>query len=211
LTQLSEIPGIAGHTQRKEHIMAKSSIRAGSAATITSLPSPIESGPVSAVPAAASAFFNDFRAAMHDYPEEFVELEIVEVDVPGDVLNTGERGTFRVQLTNNGLLDMTEVTLKVQGLNGTLVKTGGAADTQFRQELTIGMAAETIVGQGGVSVTQGSKLQFQAPANTKPSGTPLVKATIAGWNGSLLRLLNGHSHNEDIAPAGTYNDAVVGQ
>ena len=193
--------------------MAQTNARPKSGASITSAasttgPDPL---PLPLVPGAAEAFFNDFRAAMHDYPEQFVELEIVEVDFPGDVLNIRELGSFKVQLTNNGLLDMTDVTLKVQGLAGTLVKTGGAADFDYREELTIGMDSETIVGQGGVSLTQGSKLQFKAPAGTKPAGTQLFKATIAGWNGSLARLLNSHSHEEDVAPTGTYSNQVVGQ
>jgi hypothetical protein len=45
----------------------------------------------------------------------------------------------------------------------------------------------------------------------KPAGTQLFKATIAGWNGTLVRTLNGHSHEEDVAPTGTYANQVVGQ
>jgi hypothetical protein len=45
---------------------------------------------------------------------------------------------------------MTDVTLKVRGLAGTLVRTGGAADFEYRDELTIEMESETILGQGGV-------------------------------------------------------------
>jgi hypothetical protein len=168
-----------------------------------------EPPPVARVPGAAEAFFNDFRNAMHDYPEQFVTLEIVEVDFGGNVINTREEGSFRVQLTNTGLLDMTDVTLKVIGLAGTLVKTGGAADFDFRDELTIGMNSDTIPGQGGVSLTQGSKLQFRAPTGPKPEGTALFKATIEAWNGSLLRILNTHSHDEPVAPAAIYEDEVV--
>jgi len=193
--------------------MPQSTISPISGPSIASAPAAIEPDrlPVPRAPGAAEAFFNDFRAAMHDYPEQFVDLEIVEVDVPGSVLNTGDKGSFRIQLTNNGLLDMTGVSLKVRGLAGTLVKTGGAADVNYREELTIGMDRETIVGQGGVSLTQGSPLRFEAPAGTKPPGTQLFKATIANWNGSLARLLNGHSHEEDVAPTGTYSNEVVGQ
>ena len=193
--------------------MARSSTSPITEASITSAPSPIAPDPVPVplAPGAAEAFFNDFRDAMHDYPEQFVVLEIVEVDFPGNALNTGDEGSFRVQLTNNGLLDMTDVSLKVRALTGTLVKTGGAADFDYREELTIGMDGETIVGQGGVSLTQGSKLRFKAPAGTKPAGTQLFKATIAGWNGSLVRLLNGHSHEEEVAPTGTYSNQVVAQ
>jgi hypothetical protein len=189
--------------------MAQRSTRAVESIGVVSSSIVAEPFPVPLVAGAAEAFFNDFRAAMHDYPEQFVTLEIVDVDVPGNALNTREEGTFTVRLTNNGLLDMTDVVLKVRGLAGTLVKTGGAADFDFREELTIGMESETITGQGGVSLTNGSKLKFKAPAGTKPAGTALFKATIDGWNGSLTRILDGHSHNEDVAPAGVYESEVV--
>jgi hypothetical protein len=167
--------------------------------------------PITPVPQpAASTFFDDFRTAMHDYPAQFVELEIVDIAFSGNVINVGEGGTFRVQVRNNGLLDMTNVNLKVRGLAGTLVKTGNAADQNFRQELTVGTESDAIAGQGGVSVNDGPKLEFKAPANTRPAGTPLIEATVENWNGSLVRLLNGHSHGGD-APVGTYANRVVGQ
>jgi len=178
--------------------------------SITSAPAPIVPEDPQ-VPGAAEAFFKDFRLAMDDYPEEFVTLEIVQVEFPGSFINQGEEGNFMVQLTNNGALDMTDVTLKVQGLSGTLVKTGGAADFDFRQDLTITMESDTIAGGGGVSLTNGSKLKFLAPPGTKPAGTQLLKATIFNWNGSLSRLLNVHSHREEIAPTGTYSNQVVGE
>jgi len=191
--------------------MAQRSTRAVESIGAVSTSIVAEPFPVPQVPGAAEAFFNDFRAAMHDYPEQFVTLEIVDVDVPGDALNTREEGTFKVQLTNNGLLDLTGVVLRVRGLNGALVKTGGAADFDYREELTIEMESETIQGQGGVSLTNGSKLKFKAPAGRKPEGTALFKATIDEWNGSLVRILNGHSHSEPVAPVGTYENEVVAQ
>ena len=188
--------------------MAQRTARAGGSIAASSSVV-VDPPPIPRVPGAAEAFFNDFRAAMHDYPEQFVTLEIVEVDFAGNVINTREEGTFRVQVTNNGLLDMTDVTLKVTGLAGTLVKTGGAADFDFRDALSIGMESDTIPGQGGVSVTTGSKLQFKAPAGPKPEGTQLLEATIEAWNGSLARILNTHSHDEPDAPAGIYENEVV--
>jgi hypothetical protein len=189
--------------------MAQPSMRSARSSGAISPSAVVEPPPVPRVPGAAETFFNDFRAAMHDYPEQFVTLEIVEVDFSGRVINTREEGTFRVQLTNNGLLDMTSVTLRVRGLSGTLVKTGGAADFDFRDELTISMTSDTILGQGGVDLTTGSKLLFKAPAGPKPEGTALFQATIETWNGSLARILDNHSHDEPVAPAGIYENEVV--
>jgi hypothetical protein len=194
---------------KKETTMAQPSMRSVRSSGATSPSVVVEPPPVPRVPGAAEAFFNDFRAAMHDYPEQFVTLEVVDVDFSGNVINTREEGSFMVQLTNNGLLDMTGVTLKVRGLAGTQVKTGGAADFDFRDELTIGMESDTILGQGGVSLTNGSKLQFKAPGGPKPEGTALFKATIEAWNGSLVRILDNHSHDEPVAPAGIYENEVV--
>ena len=188
--------------------MAQSTARTvGSIAPASSIV--VDPPPDPQIPLAAEKFLNDFRAAMHDYPEQFVTLEIVEVDFGGNVINTREEGPFRVQVTNTGLLDMIDVTLKVRGLSGTLVKTGGAADFDFRDELTISMNSDTIPGQGGVSLTTGSKMQFKAPAGPKPEGTALLKATIEEWNASLARLLNTHTHDEPVAPAGLYENEVV--
>jgi hypothetical protein len=171
----------------------------------------VDPPPLPAGPGAAEKFLNDFKAAMHDYPDQFVTLEIVEVEVPGNALNTGEIGKFEVKLTNSGLLDMTGVTLKVIGLNGTQVKTGGAADHDFRDALTIAMDSDPISGGGGVSVTNRPKLQFKAPSGPKPEATTLFRATIETWDASLARILNFHSKDELDGPAGIYENEVVAQ
>ena len=67
------------------------------------------------------AFFDDMSAALADYPVTDVELEIVEVAIPGAVLNEGEQGTFRVRITNRGPLNLSGVTVHVYGLNGATV------------------------------------------------------------------------------------------
>jgi uncharacterized membrane protein len=70
---------------------------------------------------------NDLDAALQTYPETNVQLSIEEVEFPGDALNVNEEGSFRVRITNNGSLNLTDVTLKIKGLNGGLVKGGGGA------------------------------------------------------------------------------------
>ena len=71
-------------------------------------------------------FLQQMIGAIEHYPADSVKLEIIDVDFPGDSLNESETGTFRVKVTNEGPLDMTNVTLQIQGENNTLVKTTGA-------------------------------------------------------------------------------------
>ena len=79
--------------------MAQRSTRAVESIGAVSTSIVAEPFPVPQVPGAAEAFFNDFRAAMHDYPEQFITLEIVDVDVPGDALNTNGVETAEVSAT----------------------------------------------------------------------------------------------------------------
>ena len=71
--------------------------------------------------------FEDMTAAVGAYPAASVDLEIVDVVVPGSVINVNEKPSFRVKVTNRGPLEMTGVTLRIKGLNGATVKQNGAA------------------------------------------------------------------------------------
>jgi hypothetical protein len=147
----------------------------------------------------------DLDAQIATYPETYVLLDIVEVDSPGEAINVDEEGSFRVQVTNNGPVNLTDVTVKVKGLNGVLVKTGGAPDLEYRDEFEIGIP--DILGDGGSQVTEGSKLGFKAPSQPLDS-QPLFKATLQLWNGNLDRILNAHTRPLDTVKA-TYEDEVV--
>ena len=72
-------------------------------------------------------FFDDFTNALETYPETGVQLEIVEVSFPDSVLNVEETATFRVKVTNTGPLNLTDVSLRIKGLNGATVANNGAA------------------------------------------------------------------------------------
>lgn len=148
----------------------------------------------------------DLDAQIATYPETYVVLDLVEVDFPNEVLNVNEVGTFRVQVTNNGPMNLTDVTVKVKGLNGVLVKTGGAPDLEFREEFEIGVP--DVLGDGGSQVNFGStKLQFKAPSEPLDS-QPLFKVTLDTWNTTWDRILNAHTHPLDTVKA-TYEDEVV--
>ena len=43
-------------------------------------------------------FLQQMIVAVEHYPAEYVKLEIIDVDFPGDSLNESETGTFRVKV-----------------------------------------------------------------------------------------------------------------
>ena len=85
------------------------------------------------------------------YLEENVDIEIVDVEfATGEALNVEETATFKVKVTNRGLLNMDDVIVRVSGQNGALVKSPNAA-AEFTDEFDIG-TFDTITGDGGGSV-----------------------------------------------------------
>ena len=123
----------------------------------------------------------DEQHAVGTYPATFVDLEIVDVVTPG-ALNTGDKPSFRVKVTNRGALELTGVTLKIKGLNGATVKQNGAAApfvpefvTATSQLATVGGHAP--LGTGSSQTTNGSPFSFQAPGSAQPSRN-LVQVTL---------------------------------
>lgn len=115
------------------------------------------------------------------YPETNVQLEIVEVDFSsGDALNKSETAFFRVRVTNIGLVNMTNVSLRITGLNGATVANNGAAAPFVSEFVTQEIA--TIPADGGSELTIGSKLKFKAP-NKAQASQNLVTATLEDWTG----------------------------
>lgn len=151
------------------------------------------------------AFFDDMTTALRTYPVANVVLEIVEVDIPGTVLNTAEQGTFRVRVTNSGPLNMTGVTLRIRGQNGATVAANNIPAPFVSEFVT--QVLPPINGHGGSQLTIGSPLKFKAPAGGQ-SSKPLVKATLEAWDANLDHILLGHSDPLD-PPLGTFAAAVV--
>jgi hypothetical protein len=151
------------------------------------------------------AFFDDMTAALETYPVTDVDLEIVDVVTPGDVLNVSEVSTFRVQVTNRGPLNLTGVTVRIRGQNGATVANNGAIAPFVTEFVTQELPA--IDAHGGSQLTVGSPLKFKAPSGAQASKT-LVKATLEAWNANTDHIFNGHSDPLDT-PKGTYSAAVV--
>jgi hypothetical protein len=164
-------------------------------------------------------FFDDMTAALADYPVNDVSLEIVDVAIPGDVLNVTEEATFKVKITNTGPLNLSGVTLRIKGQHGATLRnpvilqpnappTAAAIVGQpvfFVDELVSG-TLPTIPGHGGTQTTE--RFTLKAPAAAQASKT-LVKATLDAWDADLNHIMNGHSDPLPQAPKATFSAEVV--
>jgi hypothetical protein len=142
---------------------------------------------------------DDLTTAVEAYPKSNVQIHIEDVEFPGDVLNVDEEGSFKVRVTNNGSLNLTDVTVKIKGLNGALVRVGPPI-VGFSEESEANV--NDVAGDGGSVLTPA--FFFQAPE--KPSASPedLFKVTLHDWNANLDRILNDHTD-----PVGTVNDVFT--
>jgi hypothetical protein len=153
---------------------------------------------------------NDLVAEIEAYPHESLTLEIVEVDPPGGAVNIDEDVLFRIQASNSGALDVNDLTVLVEGLNGTRVKQNGAA-AQFVSSFTtsVGQFPRVPAHQGNTPVlSTGSPFHFEAPGSPKPAGTQLVRISVVDWRTDLNHVFVNHSR-ADAAANATYSSAVA--
>jgi hypothetical protein len=168
--------------------------------------SPVDTNPnVPGLQVPARTILDDIADAMVGYPANYVTLEIVDLTLDGDIVNTGEEGSLRVKVTNNGPLTMKDVRLKAVAKSGTEVKSGGALE-QFRTEALSANTIETIGGHGG-SDDNSALFIFEAPNVAKPDGTTLLEVTVEEWNALWDHTLNSHSR-PSVTPKVTFKSSV---
>jgi hypothetical protein len=131
---------------------------------------------------------DDLSAAVETYPKSNVQIQIEDVDFPGDVLNVKEEGTYVVRVTNNGPLNLTDVTVKIKGLNGALVKSGSSL-MEFTDEFV--NRVDDVAGDGGSVLS--STFRFKAPKQPSASPEDLFQVALHDWNANLDRILNDHT------------------
>jgi uncharacterized repeat protein (TIGR01451 family) len=147
---------------------------------------------------------DEIADAVEAYPSTDVRLEIIDLDFPNDALNTGERGSFSVKVTNNGTLTMKNVRLKAVADSGTEVR--ATEDEDFAPDALAENTIGTIAGGGGSNST--TRFFFEAPNGTKPEGTVLVEVTIDSWDATWDFTLNKRSEASSD-PVATFASAVV--
>lgn len=152
----------------------------------------------------------DLMTEVNDYPHTFLDIEIVEVDpASGTRINAGEIVQFRFQVTNRGPLPVRQLSLLIEGVNGTLVSQGNGAGSGLGPSYVVpgDYFGDVPAHQpNNPTLSSGSPYWFQ-PTRTLPAGSELVRISVAGWDTTLDHILNSHSRADEEA-AGTYSDRV---
>jgi hypothetical protein len=152
-------------------------------------------------------FIDDFAHAVETYPDDYVTLEIIEVNVPGTALNVSERGSFQVRVRNTGPLNMEDLTLRIRGLNGTLVKDTGALAPFVTEFVSDPGQFPRIRGHNGDAPEDNTgAFSFEVASSPRPVAD-LFEVSIEGWTALLDHILASHSRSAPDVKA-TYRDRV---
>lgn len=145
----------------------------------------------------------EFATAVHNYPHEYLELEIIEIDPERcRAINRGEKCSFMIQVTNTGPLDVLDLGLFVEGLNGTKVASNGAWHPWVRSLTIVADVPAIIPGHSDQVITpipsNMTKYLFKALSRSE-TVTDLVRVSVGHWNGGLEHPLVNHSAIDPLA------------
>lgn len=153
---------------------------------------------------------DDLTTEVSDYPHTYLDIEIIEVEpASGARINDDEIVEFRFQVTNRGALPVNQLSLLIEGLNGTEVSQGNGAASPFGPSYTVdgGYFGDVPAHRpNDPKVSPGSPFRFR-PNQTLPAGSELIRISVAGWDTTLDHILNSHSR-ADAAASSTYSDRV---
>ena len=151
--------------------------------------------PTGAVTPPPNNLLGNLIEAIETYPQTYLTLEIYDVDPPGSgtAINEGEDVTFKVHVHNSGPLDVTELTLLVEGLPATDgVKLH--AGTTFNPSLTSTPIDEVPAHQKDGDWTDPPDGHFHFKAGGSTGGkSDLVRVSINTWNTNFNHPLVAHS------------------
>jgi hypothetical protein len=142
---------------------------------------------------------------LNNYPEAHLELEFINIIIPGSQLNESETVEFQVKAHNHGPMTVLGLQLEITGLNGTTVAQNiiGAPFVDSITTLTL----PTLAGHGGSAVTPGAPYKFKAPSSPR-STQDLVKVTVGEWQADWDHPLKAHSDPSGTVQA-VYRDDVL--
>jgi hypothetical protein len=139
---------------------------------------------------------DDIAFAMDSYPTTNTAIEFLNVEAvdpaDGTDISVNEKWKFKIKVTNDGHVNMTDVYLHVNGANGTMV--GTSPSGPFKQDVTLTVGPLKVNGGGGTATT--SLLYLQASATTQAEDKQLLGAHISAWNGNFDHYFTSHTKDE---------------
>ena len=145
------------------------------------------------------AFFDDFANGISGYPAASVTLSIgsLVVQAPGTAgsVNVNEVWAFKITVTNNGNLNMKNVTLHYSGMNNVTV--AAAPGGPFTSGILTTAAIATVPAHGSASTVN---YYFKAPAGASVGVVDVLDVHLNAWDADLLYLqnnLSGHANPPD--------------
>ena len=142
---------------------------------------------------------NEIATALENYPADEVTLTAVDVNPPGAVIDVNETVPFQIRIANNGHVNMTGLSLHVNGRNGATVSL--SSNGPFVSGITV----SGLTVNGGASLDTNT-IYFKAPPTTKPAGTELLEFHVAEWFGDWVHMFGNHTNHSDASS--TYSNAV---
>ena len=145
------------------------------------------------------AFFDDFATGISGYPAASVTLSIgsLVVQPPGTAgaVNVNEVWAFKITVTNNGNVNMNNVTLHYDGLNGATV--AAVAAGPFNAGILTTAPIASVPAHGSATTVN---YYFKAPAAQTAAAVDLVDVHLNAWDADLdylLKNLSGHANPPD--------------
>ena len=116
---------------------------------------------------------------------------------------------FQFQAVNSGPLDMTDLSFKVEGLNGTLVKSNGAAAQYASSFVTSPGWFPDLPAHHENSPVTWPTLPFSfKPTRVSSTSRELVRVSVAGWASSWDHPFDNHTEADEDAK-GSYSSTVA--
>jgi hypothetical protein len=158
----------------------------------------------------------DLTTAVHDYPVEYLTIEVVDLSGFGQTINVNDDVQFRIQVTNSGPLTVSDLVLTVSAVqDGTTgddnakVKGNDPTDT-FGSSFTTDVFDDIIAHTADnlAVVSGGAKYTFKPKVKSSGnSPVDLIAITINRWTTTFDHITGSHSDANTDAPV-VYSDQV---
>lgn len=139
----------------------------------------------------------DINTAINDYPSDNVDIEIINFTGPGPHVNDGEVWSFKVRVSNNGMLDMKDLVLHIEG--STWASVGGASGGPFSSSYF--PPSQDVNAHSTVTFQTFYARMDQATGNGGTAQEDIIKAHISTYNASMDHIYKDHPHHASIPEA----------